>query len=369
MKVSYARKSLFREKTRFIISLLGVSFSLILILVLLGIYQGFISASKRYIQNSGADIWVAQEGIEDLFHSFSFVPVSLKSDIEKINGVEKVSSLVIRRIVIDIKGEQENLDIVGFNQQTKLGGPKNLIKGKSTLKKRQIVIDRQTAVLNDVDLGDQITIEGKKFKIVGITSGQTTGITSYAYIDFDEAQELFNPKGLVNYILVKVARDKRKDVRNRIQDLSIEITTMLANKFAEKNSKFISDTFVPILSAIVGIALIIGMSIVGLITYTIALSKQREYGLLKAIGASNIFLYSTVVQQSVISGLAGFVIGSLLSFVVSAIVQEFIVQINITQISDHFVLVFIIALLMSMVASLVPVKKVASVDPATVFKA
>lgn len=325
-------------KTRFIISLLGVSFSIILILILLGIYQGFISSSKRFILDSGANICVAQQGIENLYHSFSFVPITLKGQIEKIDGAKEASLLVIRRIVINVKGRQVNLDIIGFDQDTKLGGPDTIIDGKARLEGKEIIIDHQTALTNDLDIGDRLLIDGAKFKIVGITRGQTTGITSFAFVDLDEAQRLFNPPELANFILITTEDAARQEVQRKIGNLSDEITTFSNSKLASQNSRFITNTFSTILAQRVSLA--IGTSIVGLITYTITSAKHCEYGLLKAIGASNRWLYLTVFQQSFISGFTRFVIGSSLSFAVAALLEELIVEVGIEQAREHFVLVF-----------------------------
>lgn len=366
MKVSYAKRSLFRDKTRFIISLLGVSFSIILILVLLGIYQGFISSSKRFILTSGANIWVAQAGVKDL-HALSYIPVTLKNTIEEIDGVKQVGELTIRRVVINVKGDDFNIDIVGFDQVNGLGGPSTAIKGKTDPGEREIVIDRQIAINYQLDLGDKLEVEKAPFKIVGITRGQTTGIISYAFIDLAESKQIYNNHETVNYILVKSEKGSVQKVKSEIDDLPANISTFKTPRFADNTAEFITTTFGPILAAIVGIALVIGTSIVGLITYTITLAKQREYGLLKAIGAPNRWLYGTVFQQSLISGLIGFIFGSLLSFGVSALLEEFIVEINVEQLNDHFALVFIVAITMSIVASYIPAKKVTTVDPAAIF--
>lgn len=364
MKVSYARKSLLRDKTRFIISLLGVSFSIILILVVLGIYQGFISGAKRFILNSGADIWVVEEGSVGV----SFIPSGLTEKIENIDGVTKASSLVLQRTAIEVKGNDVNLDVVGFNQSTDLGAPENIIEGKrGKLGDSEIIIDRQTAMANDLKIGDKITIEGRDLEIVSITREETTGLARNAYIDYELGQKLFNPRGVTNYILVVTNNNKTDAVISEIEDLQQKVEPFKTTEFADENAQFIIDTFSPILAAIVGIALVIGVSIVGLITYTITLAKQREYAILKAIGASNLTLYSNVFQQASISGLAGFIIGALLSFAVAASLEELIAEISIEQISGHFVLVFIAAIFMSLIASYIPARHIAAVDPATVF--
>ena len=62
MRISIARKNLFREKFRFTLSVGGVALSVLLMLILLSLYRGINEASTRYIDATDAEIWFLQEG-------------------------------------------------------------------------------------------------------------------------------------------------------------------------------------------------------------------------------------------------------------------------------------------------------------------
>ncbi|HET8670420.1 MAG TPA: hypothetical protein VFM05_07260, partial [Candidatus Saccharimonadales bacterium] len=60
-----ARKNLFQEKVRLFLSIGGVAFSVILMVMLMGLYQGISGKIAEYIRTVPADAWVKQAGTED----------------------------------------------------------------------------------------------------------------------------------------------------------------------------------------------------------------------------------------------------------------------------------------------------------------
>jgi putative ABC transport system permease protein len=63
----------------------------------------------------------------------------------------------------------------------------------------------------------------------------------------------------------------------------------------------------------VAIAFLVG-TLVGLVIYTATIERQREYGVLKAIGARNGLLYRTVTTQALIAAGVGSILGVALAF-------------------------------------------------------
>jgi putative ABC transport system permease protein len=92
----------------------------------------------------------------------------------------------------------------------------------------------------------------------------------------------------------------------------------------------------------------------------------REYGTLKAMGATNGYLYRVIVQQAVISALAGYSLAMVVSWFVvrgsekggAAILMPW------SMVAGMLVL----TLAMCTLAALVSINKVTRLDPASVFK-
>jgi putative ABC transport system permease protein len=71
----------------------------------------------------------------------------------------------------------------------------------------------------------------------------------------------------------------------------------------------VDETFLPIVSVLVVIGFVGGVAVIGLTIYTATMEKSREYGVLKALGASNGRLYRIVSHQALISGVLGYILG------------------------------------------------------------
>ncbi len=59
--VDIARKNLFHDKTRFLITLIGVTFSVVLVFSQFGIYLGFMRNASIIIDNTPVDIWITSK--------------------------------------------------------------------------------------------------------------------------------------------------------------------------------------------------------------------------------------------------------------------------------------------------------------------
>ncbi|GMR18966.1 MAG: ABC transporter permease [Patescibacteria group bacterium] len=364
--ISIARKNLFAEKTRLFISVGGVAFSVLLILVLLSLYQGWQSIITGFINSVKADLWVMQEGASDMFHSVSIVPLKTQEKLEEVEGVEKVERLLMRQISFELEGEKAIVYLVGYKER---GGPVEVISGEGSPKKGEVVIDEVFANNKDLGIGDEITISGKKLRIVGISKGGNFIFSQLAFVPLAEAEEILEMQGLTNFFLVSLA-DGRKpgDVAGRINQSVPGVKALSHKQFLANNEKILEESFLPVIYVLVLISFGVGVAVIGLTVYTAVVEKSQEYGILKAIGAGNSYLYRTIFEQSLISALLGFVIGVVLAYgvnyVASAYVPEFVTEMQ----SQDVLLVFGASILMSLLASYIPVKKIAGIDPMEVFR-
>ncbi len=58
-----AQRNLFHDKVRLAVTLTGIVFSVVLIVVQLGLFLGFTTATSNLIDHSGADLWVTSKNV------------------------------------------------------------------------------------------------------------------------------------------------------------------------------------------------------------------------------------------------------------------------------------------------------------------
>ena len=375
--VSIARKNLFHEKGRLVISVGGVAFSTMLIMILIGVYYGIFTESTMYLAKTKADLWVGQEGIHDTWHTYSLLPRGLDSEIKQVGGVKDVHEFIgraVRAKVSKIYDREETIYIIGFDTKTGVGGPWEIVKGKRIPRDGQVIVDRVFAIRNNIDIGDEIEVGGVKLTVVGISKDTFVLVYSYAFVTKEDAKKIFGAEDFLNYYMVEVenpffAKKVADNVKSRLEGLGVKVDVLTRQEFIDNHKEVIDESFSAILLPLVFIGFFIGVTVIGLTLYTATLEKMKEYAILKAIGASESFMTRIVLEQAFTIAMLGFVAGLALSFAaaswVPGVAPEFYVEINMMNV----VLTLISIVLMSLFAALIPIRRLERIEPATVFQA
>lgn len=360
-----AWRNLFGEKGRLAITIGGVAFAVTLILVLLGLFLGWQTQITRFLGNVDSDLWIGQSGSKDMTHTFSILPDTIESQLEKIAGVDSVRPFVARQVSFEIDGMEAHLFVVGDDGSGAVG-PYKLLEGRKNLNRSEIIVDETFAQEKKLNLNDELNINKEVFKIVGISSGGNVLVYSYAVMRLDDLRAILDFNGLTNYYLVKSA-DPTLAAANINDELGLSV--MERKQFLDNNAAIVRDSFLPIVGVLLIIAVATGVAVIGLTIFTATVEKSREYGVLKAIGYTSGGLYGVALIQSLASGVIGFIVGYLLSIAVVGFAR-FYVPGFIHELSNQQIgLVFVITMVMSILASLIPLHRLNAIDPAQVFKA
>lgn len=385
--IPIARKNLFSDKAKFIVSVGGVAFSILLIVFLLGIYRSISDLAKAYILSTGADIIVAQEGVTDMFHTFSSLSKSKLAQIERVTGGQAVG--IISRTtnaylteddgskIVDFpgrvrpqnpKGSKDTVSIIGYDIKTGQGGPQSVVAGNLVPGKREIIVDKTFLAKNKLWPGEKIELFGKVFTISGVTTGNNMLTYTRAFIDRSEAEELLNDTENVNFTLLYLSnKDSLPEIVQKINSQVSGVSAYTRIDFASSNAKMISDAFLPIILVITIIGFLTGAVVTAITIYTSTMERKREFGVLKALGAGDLDLYQIVFEQALISTVIGFFSGVLFSFLVKELAQSLVPVLPLDYNLEIFSIAFVLAISMSLLASYIPIRIISRLDPALVF--
>ena len=370
------RQNLLAEKTRFLISVGGIALSVFLISFLLSLFQGWNHNVGRFVERVDAEVWVAREGTTDFLNAASILPATMQEQLAHLSDdVESVDAMVARPMNLNVvgTGEQANVYLIGYQVEGGAGGPLSIKKGQAVPGEGEIIVDLGFAKRAGVGLGDVLEISGQRLTIVGISTGGDFIFNQTAFISLDNARTLLGMSGLSTFYLLqlRVGADAQQVVDMVKQDDQVfdGVSAFTGDEFATATRDQIMGSIIPILFVILFLAFVVGVAITGLTIYNATIEKAREYGILKAIGFTNGYLFRLVLEQSLVTGLLGFVIGLVLTIgasqFASDLVPEFITLIR----WQDVLLVLGITILMSVIAALLPVRRLASVDPVDVFNA
>jgi putative ABC transport system permease protein len=364
-----AFRNLFQNKVRLIISVGGVALALLLSLSLDAIVEGIQRQVTTYIDQSDADIFVAQEGVRNMHMASSWLPASMVGKVRAVPGVASVTPILYLTNVIEA-GDNRNLAyIIGLPPNASAGGPPLIAEGVTIPAKGEAVIDRAVAAKTAIKLGDEIKIMGEEFTLTGLAENMATFTGSIAFISKKDFDRLRGETGAVSFILVKVkAGESPALVAARIEQQIDKVTAEPRPGFADQERKVVQDMSTDIVTIMILIGFVIGLAVMALTVYTATLARRKEYGVLKALGASNAHLYRTVLAQALISVGLGFALGLTITIALSAIVPYLGVSLSLQINGASLVRVGGLSLVIAALSALLPIKQIARLDPALVFR-
>lgn len=415
---SLARKNLFEDIPRFLVAQAGIMFAVSLVTIQNGILTGFIRSSSILIDHSKADFWIASK---DMIHLELTMPISLErmTQSQTVEGVERAEAFIFRnaRWRDPLENKIHAVTVVGSDPDGELFSPWNIIQGDANALKNPYTIMVDESKLNALkikNIGDIAKLGGLEAKLGGITQG-TQSIVSNSFIftslknanayvnspvktqtlcqlqnddlqctqsyeDQSSTQKPVNsppPRPLnladpITYVLIKAKPDQdltqlkqklKETLPNDVQVLSREEMSMVMRTFWQKRTGV---GFVLSLGAAIGV--LVGMVVVGQILYSSVSDHLKEFGTLKAMGASDWVIYGIILEQALWMAVLGYIPGMALCFGVAywaGATQGILIL--ITPLSALGV--FGLTVAMCTGSAFFAIQKVTKVDPAIVFKA
>jgi putative ABC transport system permease protein len=364
-----AVRNLVTERTRFAFSAAGIGFAVFLISVLIGLYQGWNQKVGGFVEHVNADGWVARQGTTDFINAASILPGSMGADLASRSDVAAVHPMIVRPMEFFHNGDKFETHLIGYDVASGVGGPVKIVDGKGQPTGNQIVIDSVLSRTSGVGVGDKLTSGNQTFDVIGIATGGNFAFTQASFVDVKSAGTLLDMGDLVTFWVFSMKPGASfTQLQSQVVAANPGVTIFTSKEFASATRHRILDNVVPIIVLILGLAFIVGIAITSLTIYTATVERQREFGVMKAIGFNNRDLYGLVLIQSIATGLVGFVFGVLLTLIVSQfadkLVATFIVLVRPIDVLE----VFAVTVFMAAAASIVPARRVGAVDPAVAFK-
>ena len=365
--MSLARRNLFQDKTRLALSIGGVALAVMLILILKGFLAGMNRQITSYLDNSPGSIVIAEDDVVNLLGATSLIPDGTDQKAESVRGVDQVIPILSQFIILDLHDKKQPAYMIGY-ESDQGGGPWQISAGHEPDSKWDMVIDQILAERHGLILGDQVEVMGRDFTIVGLSRGTVSWMTSYFFVRKQDAEKLMLAPDATSFLLVTTTPDANQEyIIQRLKRFS-GVSILTKKEMAANDLKLFAKVFSAPLRLMVAISFLVGTMIVGLVIYTATVERQREYGVIKAIGGKNRFLYRVVITQAFFASIAGSTLGVLMA---NGTAQW------IMNVRPQFLIVFdpvdaggalLAGLGMALLAAIFPTRVVARLAPAEVFR-
>ncbi|HYX21821.1 MAG TPA: ABC transporter permease [Thermoanaerobaculia bacterium] len=374
--VDLATKSLLHDRLRFLITVSGVAFAVTLVFVQVGLFLGLLDNASVTIEHISADLWVTSRNTPNVDFAHTFPETSVQR-VRSVPGVAAADNLIVWFMTVNLpSGAQEGTLAYALSDFHRWNIPWNVESGDvDDLRRGQYLFLDGSAVkrYGPFSVGEYREVLGQRMKIIGRTKDALSFTTTpISFLDFDRAQKL-SPDLLKNrttYVLVKLAPGAdvaavKAEIARRLPYNDVYTKKEWA---ARSRRYWVQSTGIGLNMYItVFLGCLVGIVVVAQTLYTSTMEHIKEFGTVKAIGGGNLDIYRILGKQATIAGVAGFVLGALMAFGLRPAIAKIDLKLIITPV--FAAIVFAGAIVMCLAAAMISFRKVASIDPALVFRA
>ena len=323
-----AIKMLTGDRLKYIGLVAGLFFASLLVVQQSSIFHGYASRTESWIRDlSGVDLWVMDPQVE---FSDDIKPMA-QTKLGRVRGVTGVDWAVpmfksyLKTRLPD--GSLMNVRVIGLDDASLLGGPLQMVQGSlANLRQDRAVIVNHADVNDQLRLrkgedgqprplrpGDRLTISDHDMKVVGVFRSTTEFFWDpVVYTTFTRALSIAPPeRKLTMFLLVKVkpGLDPAEVGRRIAAETGLQVHT--PDSFAQMTKMWVLKKTGILINFGITIALgfIIGVLVAGQTLYTFIVDNLRQFGALKAMGASNAMVVRMVVIQILVAGFIGYGLG------------------------------------------------------------
>ena len=325
--MNLAYRDLRHNLGRFLLTCLGLSLLLGVVLSMIGIYRGLVEDALTLVRAPAVDVWVVESGTRGPFAESSRIPGDTREAIARLQGVAAAGSVTYQSVETLHRGNKLRLYVVGF-EPSRPGGPERIVAGRTIGRSHyEMVADRQTGLA----LGDRVELGRNSFTVVGLTEGQVaSGGDPVVYVTLLDSQELQfelappatrrevargGGPGATDTVNAVVARVSPNLPPESLAETVQRWKHLAAMTQAEQESvltQSVVDRVRKQIGLFTGILLVVSAVIIALIVYTTTMDKIREIATLKLIGAPDRTIIGLILQQALAMGIIGFGLGALL---------------------------------------------------------
>jgi putative ABC transport system permease protein len=373
-RVPVAFRNLHADRIRFTINIIGVAFAVLLICFQLSILKGTRGQITTYIDHTGADIWAMQKGVDD-FVATSALPRESVEALERLSGVRRAAGIYAVYTLLEINRVKSRVYVIGYDTGSGDGGPWKLgrtlphLGDAHSLGQDEVLLDEDLARRHGVEPGDRVSLFGHSFTIAGFTLETTSIGSQYAFLPRETVSRIL-PGGAFSFTHVLVWTSGTvpdEDMVLRIEEAT-GLSSLTRDALAANMRDFLGMFMLPLLTAGVVMGFLVGSITIGITLYTAVLERFKEYGTMKALGATDGFLYGVLLKQCLISLVIGTVAGLVLGVFANHFINQWVPGMTARLDGSITMQTVLAGLVMAVLSTGLPMWRLFRLDPMEAFR-
>jgi ABC-type antimicrobial peptide transport system permease subunit len=364
----YVIRILINQPLRLVLTLSGIALCIILIMFILGIYNGVAEGSVEYIKKTKADLWVLQANSTNMIRGTSLLLAEYNDVIKRDTLIKSATPVLILLTNIKVQNQNATVLLTGYVPGAG-GGPPGIIDGRGVIKNNEIVLDKSFSAKHKVRVGNSIIIKEDTLTVVGISGGTNAFVTQYAFVTLEYEQSIIDLPGLASLFIInaKTQSDISSIRKNIVRKLPGMYSIYTHDIFLKNNIAEMEAGILPLFFAIALIGGVVLAIILSLILSVNILERRKDFAIMKILGSPNKYLYSLIIFLALLLSLASEAIGVALYFPLAKLIEQISPEVTTVINFKHIFYITMATCVISFYSALMSCKRIKSIYPLEVF--
>lgn len=302
-------KNPFRNRTRLVLSVIGIAIGIATIVALGMVTEGLKESLEEQLKAGGADFVVMKNTSSE--SASPTIKQERVDEIAKMNGVKQAAGILTSSRMV---GDSQ-LGLVGINQRDlNMMGAKLTPGNNYSDDKNEMILGKLAAEKMNKKVGDTITLNGEKYTITGIFETGNKEIDTSAAMPLAKVQKMDENDGKVHFIYVKINNNADVNAITKGVEKAYpgELTTIASLEDFQRangglNMVETASMAISLLAIVIG-----GIGIINTMIMSV-FERTREIGVLKAVGWKGKRILGMILGESIVltflAGIVGIVLG------------------------------------------------------------
>ena len=349
--------NLVHRPLRSLISVVAIALEVTMILLIVGLSLGMLQDSRTRTAGIGADVLVRPPG-SSFISAFSGAPMPIKIGgvLAKLPHVKSVAPVITQ---VAATGSLEIIAGIDLPSYESMSAGFHYLAGGPFQGPYDVLVDDLFAKSNHAKVGGTIEILNNKFRIAGIVE---RGKGARKFVPLETLQDLVGAKDKATIFYLKLDDPANADaVVEEIKQVP-GMERYVANSMAAYLAMMTTSNY-PGLSTFLDVVVVIGFIVIFQAMYTAVMERTREIGILKAMGASRLYIVNVVLRETVLLAVGGIVLGIVVSLAARAALAQRFPLLQVVVDGGWVVRATLIAIAGAIAGALYPAFKAAQKDP------
>jgi ABC-type antimicrobial peptide transport system permease subunit len=308
-------KSLWRRKTRTLLTLSGIAVGVATVVALSAFGEGLAGNFEKMFDSAKADLTVGQK--DAIMLIISSVDEEVGDELRQTPGVSQVVGTTVGIVQLP---EAPYFIVMGEDPRGFAIQYYRLIAGGPLAGRKQILLGKTTADNFKKGVGEVFRINEVSYRVAGIYETGVSMEDGGAVMSLEDAQRAFQKRGQVSYFSIKLKDPRRADeIKKQIESRWPDLAATRSGESTQQAEVFnlyrSFGSFLGLFAALVG-----GLGMMNTMLMSV-LERTREIGVLRALGWRRRRIIGLILGEVLALTLSGGLLGVALGIGLTSLTQ------------------------------------------------